>query len=165
MVKKITRTLNTRGYVLVYEPDHPASRKRGWILEHRKVWHDANGPIPKDHIIHHKNEDKQDNRLENLECLTMAEHAMMHWDKTAPLLDKSRDASYLLNYTYTKGPWNKGKTKYIELTCPICGKGFTKLLREYNKNLKKGYNSTCSTNCRIQSVKIKKKSRDAAREQ
>lgn len=144
---KITRTINKRGYVLVYAPDHPASRKRGWVLEHRMVWHDANGPIPKGHVIHHINEDKQDNRIDNLECLTMAEHAMKHWETTSPLLDRTRDAIYLLNYTKTKGPWNKGNTKFIELVCPICKKQFTRKMKEYKKAKNKGSLLVCSRSC------------------
>ena len=40
-----------------------------WHLEHRYVWEQANGPIPKGWIIHHINGIKDDNRLENLVAL------------------------------------------------------------------------------------------------
>lgn len=43
-------------------------------LMHRYVWEVEIGPIPEGWDIHHINEDKSDNRVENLECLSKAEH-------------------------------------------------------------------------------------------
>lgn len=51
---------------------------RNGIREHRLVWEEANGPIPTDHVIHHRNGDITDNRLENLELLTATEHQRHH---------------------------------------------------------------------------------------
>lgn len=53
--------------------------------EHRRVWTEAHGPIPKDENgrsfeIHHINGNHQDNRLENLECLRIEEHFQRHFD-------------------------------------------------------------------------------------
>jgi hypothetical protein len=48
------------------------------FLEHRKVWERKFGNIPKGNIIHHKNGNKKDNRIENLECLTIKEHGLKH---------------------------------------------------------------------------------------
>lgn len=45
---------------------------------HHAVWVDANGPIPPDHHIHHRNHDRGDNRLVNLQLLTAAEHREHH---------------------------------------------------------------------------------------
>jgi HNH endonuclease len=47
-------------------------------LVHRLVWIAANGPIPRGYVIHHRNENSRDNRLENLELLTRAEHNSLH---------------------------------------------------------------------------------------
>ena len=46
--------------------------------EHRDVWIAANGPIPSDHHIHHKNKIRTDNRLDNLECMEKEAHLKLH---------------------------------------------------------------------------------------
>jgi hypothetical protein len=48
------------------------------IFEHRKVWEDANGPVPEGHVIHHVNGDKSDNRIENLQLMQIADHVCLH---------------------------------------------------------------------------------------
>jgi uncharacterized protein YbdZ (MbtH family) len=47
-------------------------------LMHRYVWQKENGKIPKGWDIHHKNENKADNRIENLECLSKSEHTRLY---------------------------------------------------------------------------------------
>jgi hypothetical protein len=51
------------------------------VLEHRHVWEQAYGQIPAGMVIHHRNEDRFDNRLENLELLSHREHSRHHNDK------------------------------------------------------------------------------------
>lgn len=45
------------------------------ILMHRYVWREHKGVIPKGFDIHHLDEDKTNNSVENLECLPKAEHS------------------------------------------------------------------------------------------
>ena len=52
--------------------------KRRWQFEHRRVWEDVNGPIPDGWVIHHINEDKSDNRIENLCIMRRGAHASHH---------------------------------------------------------------------------------------
>lgn len=47
-------------------------------LLHRDMWEFHKSVIPKGWDIHHKNEDKQDNRVENFECLPKAEHTRLY---------------------------------------------------------------------------------------
>ena len=57
------------------------------IPEHRFIWEQNYGPIPKGYEIHHINGDGKDNRIENLMCLTHSEHLRLH----EQLLREGRD--------------------------------------------------------------------------
>lgn len=52
--------------------------KEGVAYEHRLVWETAHGPIPTGWHVHHKNHDRADNRLENLEARPAFEHNSEH---------------------------------------------------------------------------------------
>jgi hypothetical protein len=67
---RLYRKLTQDGYVLIWNPMHPLARKDGWVLEHRMVWYDAHGNLKPSETVHHINNNRQDNRLENLEPWT-----------------------------------------------------------------------------------------------
>ena len=45
-----------------------------WAYLKKVIWEKAHGPVPKGMLISVKNGDKTDMRLDNLECITRAEH-------------------------------------------------------------------------------------------
>jgi len=45
---------------------------------HRDIYEKAHGPIPDGLEVHHKNEDKTDNRLGNLELMRSSDHGKLH---------------------------------------------------------------------------------------
>lgn len=74
------RMLNEDGYVKIrVGTDHPLADPNGYAYEHLVVWCAAGNPRPsQDETLHHKNEDKTDNRYSNLELLTRCEHNAHH---------------------------------------------------------------------------------------
>lgn len=67
------------GYRFVLRPEHPNADKRGYVREHVLVMSEALGrPLAPNETVHHRNGDRLDNRLENLELMTRAEHASHH---------------------------------------------------------------------------------------
>jgi hypothetical protein len=67
-----TRILD--GYVYRKVSDTPnVPWTRNWQLEHRRVWEEANGPIPRRHALVFINGDRTDIGLWNLECVSRRE--------------------------------------------------------------------------------------------
>jgi hypothetical protein len=55
-----------------------------YCLEHHLVWWKHHqSVVPDGHVLHHKNEDPRDNRIENLELLTASEHSKRHAEERA----------------------------------------------------------------------------------
>jgi len=73
------RIVNSEGYVLIKKPNYPYTQKSGYIPEHKyKTEKKIGRPLKENEIVHHKNGDKTDNRLENLELMTRKQHVKHH---------------------------------------------------------------------------------------
>lgn len=73
------KTPNRDGYYRRrwYEGRRP-NRKQREQLEHRWLWEEAYGPIPAGYDIHHRDGNKLNNTLENLELVAHQAHAQHH---------------------------------------------------------------------------------------
>lgn len=68
------------GRVAVYAPHHPGANNRGYVLRSRAVMADyLERPLTSTETVHHRNGDKTDDRIENLELLSHAVHTQRHW--------------------------------------------------------------------------------------
>jgi hypothetical protein len=69
-----------RGYKKVrVGRNHSLADPNGYAYEHLIVWISAGNALPKSgELIHHKDENKEDNRIENLELKTKAAHNSLH---------------------------------------------------------------------------------------
>lgn len=61
------RILDKTGYVLIYMPNNPRCNHLGYVREHRYVMECHLGrPLSDSEVVHHKNGDREDNRVCNL---------------------------------------------------------------------------------------------------
>ena len=60
------------------------NRERKQCYIHRACWEAHNGPIPDGHVVHHRNKDHADHRIENLTCMTHGEHMRLHKSPQVP---------------------------------------------------------------------------------
>jgi len=79
------------GYIVKYEPSNPHALPNGKVSQHRFVLGEHIGrPLRKDENVHHKNGNRADNRIENLEL----------WSKSQPsgqrVVDKVKWAKEIL---------------------------------------------------------------------
>lgn len=109
--------------------NHPKATKNGYVLLHRVMMENYLGRLLKDdEEVHHKNKDRHDNSIENLELLKALDHRKLHSSERC--------------------------RKYATIKCPICLQ--EKEIPENQLAEHKGYkHNFCSRNCRIKFLKIK----------
>lgn len=74
-------SVDVGGYILEYSPDHPYHNSRDMVRQHRLVMEDHIGRyLRPDELVHHKDFDRQNNSLDNLEIMSRSEHQKLHND-------------------------------------------------------------------------------------
>ena len=115
---KISNTVKKGDYLYAVCKEHPNATQYGYVLYHRVLIENKIGRLlRKDEVIHHKDENKMNNSLDNLEIMSAQEHSRLH---------ASRGRSVK------------------QITCPECGKLIYKEARQLHKSKKMNF---CSRSC------------------
>ena len=69
---------NKEGRVFIKVSERGKYWRQMWKRRAHMVWKAANGPVPRGRLLHHINGDCADDRLDNLQLVTRAEHARLH---------------------------------------------------------------------------------------
>lgn len=122
---------------------------------HREVWQYHNGEIPKGYHVHHKDGDRANNDISNLELLFAGDHLSQHMNSeerreqarknvqkaiaAAPKWHKS-EAGRAWHAQHAKEVWEEREPQ--EITCVYCGKKYSTL------QVRQVGNHFCSNNCK-----------------
>lgn len=123
------------------------------IRAHRWVWMNIHGAIPKGYHIHHKDEDKSNNDIINLELIERSRHlsihiteekrawAREHMARIRPMTKAWHASEQGLHWhRYHADKYNFGKWEPKEYTCAECGKKY--------ESSKRNRAYFCSNNCK-----------------
>jgi HNH endonuclease len=110
---------------------------------HRVIWEENYGEIPVGFCIHHKDGNKENNNITNLECISRKHHAKLHWESGGEIrkekvrenikkaqLWRSTKEGREYSAAHHKKLWKKAKL--YSRVCTVCGKKFESLSRKKN---------------------------------
>lgn len=105
-------------YELVVAPEaYPGFRYRGrYVYEHHLVWWNNTGElVPPGFVLHHKNENKRDNRFKNLEQKPRGLHTKEHVKPSAlaPLTCARCGASFEISLRFVKMRLKRGQKRFF----------------------------------------------------
>lgn len=100
--------ISNHGYRLIYCEGHPfGENKTNYVLEHRLVAEQhlltddnsimVNGKryLSPEFIVHHKNGNRLDNRVENLEVMSLSDHQRMHATKQSEWMERNTRGQFI----------------------------------------------------------------------
>lgn len=120
----------------VYYRPHAGHIRNGVGYLHQEIWKDHYGEIPDGHEIHHKDGDPLNNKIENLECISVKKHRNQHPIPKEVYMDnlkKARQGAKKWHRSkegrrWHKEHWNNSLKRLVDekvkLICEQCGVEF-----------------------------------------
>ena len=139
------------------------TQPRGRSFLHRDVWEAAHGSIPAIHHVHHRDHDRSNNSLGNLQLMDRSEHLASHWTDEMRAEQAKRIVKYAvpaarawhaspegLAWHSENGKRSYAKRKAIVKTCQRCGKRY--------KTKHRGISKYCHQNCKQAALRERRRS-------
>lgn len=128
------------------------------IRMHRYVWVCENGDIPEGYHIHHKDGDKSNNDISNLELLTTKQHYQKHWEEKSNeekqwykdnMNTKARPAAIAWHKSEEGRKWHSEMVKKAVAEGKLGGKRYKCICKQCGKEFMGGtkYSKWCSGAC------------------
>lgn len=98
----------------MYKPEHPRANSEGYVYTHMlQAERKLGRPLNADEVVHHIDENKLNNAVENLMVFVSAsDHVAYHQHKEDKYLVYNKDGSVSYPYRYSRKTFS---------VCPICG--------------------------------------------
>jgi hypothetical protein len=81
--------INSTGYILIHKPEHPNCNAHGYVRLHRLIYEEFyKCCLLKFTELHHINENRTDNRIENLIPMYKSQHMSLHKSGTMNMLNR-----------------------------------------------------------------------------
>lgn len=121
MLWKKWKRIKKGDYIYALIKEHPNATINGYVLEHRIIIENKlNRLLKKNEVVHHKDNNRHNNHINNLELLKIKDHCIFHGEQR-----KNR----------------------IKIRCYHCNKEFELKNSQYKKRLKYNQNIFCSHAC------------------
>ncbi|WWO60482.1 HNH homing endonuclease [Stenotrophomonas phage SOVA965] len=79
------------GYMYFYDPSHYCANSSGIVMEHIYVMAEHIGrPLVRGECVHHKDRDRSNNDISNLQLMTISEHTRLHMREDRGIITVNR---------------------------------------------------------------------------
>lgn len=121
----------TLGYLYFIDRTNPIANSQGKVYVHRHVWFKHSRINPKNLVIHHKDENKENNSIENLVALTRSEHGKVHQPVEQYIFDVCLQCHE--EYCYPQRCLNKKNARKRKYCSHLCASNARRIVQRPDK--------------------------------